>query len=420
MKNNKENNSNNQEPQNSTTKTKFKKYIPAFLLLLLVVCTVAYASWYFVNSDKKNTGIADKHNSSQQGTDKTEYGDNIYYYKETFLNEENKFDIYKLNPGLDADKKVFTSDDHIVFLDEYKNNSEYIVSTPNSLSIFNLESGSMKELISTDSDLFINTAKLANDKENIAYSINKGDHFSQGVGEIWIYNTNTRSKNKVFSKSPLGLYTGLEVLGWYPDDSKLVLREIGGDGPAVWGDIHILDLNQPDNIKTVQVEDELSQDFITGLLSPDGLNWLYTTCPGENKNNHVYEPCEEGEELVVYNLDSQNYFPVYKNTTHDNNISKGKLRVIFSAVWQDNENIVLSIPDGVYRVNINTQKSDKIYNLVFHNPDISFENRTYVTDISNDYAVIQRTGFNASTGILELDSSKMIVLPVVTSGILLP
>lgn len=339
----------------------------------------------------------------------------IFYYHQSY-NPDN-FYIYKFGKELSADDKLISKQwGRFNVFGKYISNQQFLIGKANELYVFDAASREFKEILNTKNEKkSFMSAVLSHSKNSIAYSVlNGGDDYNFG-GEIWLYDIKTGEAKKIFEKSTLMLYAGLDVLGWSKEDSKIIAREMGGDAGAIWGKIYLIDVNTA-VISEVSLDSKIEVDFLEGSLNPDGEKWLYNYCQNP-KGDSLVEPveCEEGEEIMVYDFKTGVHSPVYKNLTHNDNIFKGKIRIIFSSVWQDRDKVVFSIPDGIYRADIDSKKTEEIYKFIWSNPEDIAKFGSYLVKASGNYVFFER--YNLYSGFFVLDAgSKKIMEVTVKNG----
>lgn len=329
----------------------------------------------------------------------------IYYYNQTY--NPAVFSVYKFNLELSVlSEKLFSKEINVQVLSSLKENNKYLFGDENKIYILDVSSGQLQEIFSINKNEgnFMDAA-MSNDKNKIAFSLDTDpEMYRNKKAELWIYDLKTKQKNKIF-EDVLGLYTGMSVLGWGDSDKYIVLREMGGDAGAIWGGVIIVDTKSPYNVQKINND----RNFLLGHLSPNGNLWLYFECDKPTGEHPIEDrtECEEGEQLKVYDFRTKETKSVYRNISHGNNTMKGKLRTVSGSIWQNDDSIIFSIPDGIYKLVLSTQAATELYKFEWNDPEEVFNQPTYLTLADNDFIVFERYNHYAGKWILDLESGRV-------------
>jgi hypothetical protein len=336
----------------------------------------------------------------------------LYYYFQS--REPAIFTIYEFNPDTPTEKKIIARlEDYFRVLDYAEKEEKLLLKSDNKLYLFDLKNKQLIELFGLEKEKYINDAIFSSDKKSLAYAVTIGTTISnvyRQKGEVWIYDLETNTHKKVFEIKELVVNGVLAVLKWNEKDNKLIVRETGSDVGLLWGNIYLIDTtreksNYKEIVEELKLDDINYEKFLRGKPSPDGKNWLYIFCETPIWDLEEHQSlCDVGEEIRIYNFDKGTISSIYRNLNHPYDINRKKKRLIHSAVWQDNENIVFSIPDGIYKVNIQSKSMEEIYRFPEtykgHPPVIEFANK--------DFVVYDGYEMGGNYNILDINTKKVI------------
>jgi len=350
---------------------------------------------------------------------KTEQSNNfLYYYYQSY--NPDSFTIKRFNFDISKeDNLVAKLDDNFSIIGKYSENGKFFArrgelwESGNKLYILDVKTGELKEFLSVEEGKGFDSAVFSHDKKFLAYSLFKNVNANGGedvkeIGEVWIYDLMGKNNIKIFETELF--MSGLFVEGWNKKDDKLIVRELGGEGGESWGRVYLVEtIKTVDNyLEIPQPPQPIGNDFLFGALSPDGENWLYHSCEKPTSENHPeYWGCEEGAKIIAYNFEKSESATIYQNTLHADNIYKSKLRVINSTIWQDNENIIFSIPQGIYKINLYSKKPEELYTFYWSNPDEIFRSPPLLIYARDNVVIYYRGGEHF---ILNLSTKKNIGL----------
>jgi hypothetical protein len=367
-----------------------------FLLIVIILAVVVGEGslWY----SKQIIQVHKISQTQQQKEDKEIEQSNkfLYYYSQSY--NPALFTIYKFNFDIAAkDKLVAKLNGYFSIIGKTLEEGKFFASKsyPDSkLYILDVKTGEVKKYLAAEEGKIFESAVFSHNKNFLAYTLLKNtDNAGVGevreMGEIWIYDLKEKSHRKIFETELF--MSGLFIKGWNKEDNKLVVGNLGGEGGESWGTIYLVDTTKTtDNYS--EIRGPSVDDFLFGTLSPDGENWLYHYCEKPTSENHPeYWGCEEGAEIEIYNFEKSESTTIYQNTLHSDNIYKSKLRIINSAVWQDNENIIFSIPQGIYKINLYSKKPEELYTFYWSDPDEIFRSPPWLI-YANDNVVIYYRG----------------------------
>ncbi len=287
----------------------------------------------------------------------------IYYYNKDY--NPDIFSVHKFNlESPVVSEEISSRGADIINTSSLKQKNRYLFNTEDKVYTLNVESGESEEIFSIgDSEGMITSAVVSLGEDKIVYSMSFSisEEGTRERGEIWIYDRDTKENKKIFEDTVKSLYSSLEVLGWGNNDNHIIFRRRGGDHEGFWGWGFIVDIESSYEVKKV---DNIS--FAEGKLSPDGNFWLFVNCDKTIHAGFEKIGCETGDELKAYNFLTQEVQVVYKNLEHENNTFKSKLRLIYDFAWQDDKNIIFSIPDGIYRLALPMNTISEIYKFHFY------------------------------------------------------
>ena len=339
----------------------------------------------------------------------------LYYYSQS--TDPDIFRVIRIDQDITGEDKVTAElEGRFSVIGKFSEEGKFLVvddNNSNKLYTLNPESGELKEFFVAEEKKEFESAIFSPDKKFLAFSLVSGD-YAKATGEIWLSDLENREREKIFEKKRLTLYTKLKVLGWNNGNGKLIVQEIGGDALAVWGKIYLVDTtngqaSKGDNInnyKEVEIKASEADSFLRGSLSPDGKKWLYISCKIPTPEEYDYTSCEDGAEILIYSFEETSSFSLYRNLTNNNNPFRKKLRNINSAVWLDSENILFSIPDGIYKINLNSKETEELYKFQWTDPDDIFKSPSAIKYVADDIIIYERQNFNAGTFVLNLKTKK--------------
>jgi len=271
---------------------------------------------------------------------------------------------------------------------------KYIAHTNDRLYEVNMEKKTKKELMRLTGNRRITGFSFSHDGTRFAVSsVLPGDSEETNTGELWIGDTASYKVNLLHKVKSLGQYSSLYVQGWTVDDQRVILTEMGGDGGDIWGSIYTIAISKPKKVLPVY-HDKNGSSYLLGELSPDGRIWLFTFCPGNKGTNQTTDTCEQGAELRSYNIETKKEHTIYKNLSHSDNTHREKLRAIYSFKWLDSENVVVTIADGLMRINVKTGKSNLILPYNWYDPDIIYGTKPEVLLAGWDRIILRHQGSN--------------------------
>jgi hypothetical protein len=379
----------------------------ALLVLVILAVIVGGGSlWY----SKQVIQVHKISQTQQQKKDEEteQSGKFLYYYSQSY--DPALFSIYRFNFDIaENDNLVAKFNGDFSIIGKSLGEGKFFVCRSetwpcdNKLYILDVKTGELKEYLAAEEGKSFRSAVFSHNKNFLAYTLLKINTNAElgevkETGEVWIYDLEEKNHRKIFEQE-LG-WTSLFVEGWNKKDNKLIVRELGGEGGQSWGAIYLVEATKTvDNYTEIPL---LGDDFLFGTLSPDGENWLYHYCEKPTWEYPESESCEEGAEIEMYNFEESNSTTIYKNTFHPDNIYRRKLRVINSVVWQDSENIIFSIPQGIYKIDLDSKQPEELYAFNWSDPDAIFRLPPWV-EYANDDIVIYHRGENF---ILNLSTKK--------------
>ena len=345
-----------------------------------------------------------------------------YYYSQA--NEPDMFRVIKLDTDISSENIVTVElEGHFSVIGKFSEEGKFFVTSeesPNKLSVLNPENGELKEFFVVEEKKEFISAIFSPDKKFLAFSLVSGD-YAKAAGEVWILDLEKKERKKIFEKNRLLLYSELKVLGWKDGNGKIIIQEIGNDALVVWGKIYLVDTknggeekseqdtNHLNSYKEVEIKASEADSFLRGQLSPDGKKWLYISCKNPTpEDDYDYSSCEEGAEILVYSFEEASSLSLYRNLTNINNPFKKKLRVINSAIWLDSDNIIFTIPDGIYKVNLGSKEAAELHEFKWTDPDDIFKSPSKIIYADDDVIIYARQNFNAGNFILNLKTKKTI------------
>ncbi len=408
-------------PKNQQKKAVFKKtregkekvshhltrHVPTIAGVAILMLLVGGVGGYIFATN--HTALQDSAPQKKEETLKAEQKtkleqDSVFYYYEQEYNPD-KFEVFEFLPdvGLE-DKSIFSVDSRIRIRGSYKQEGTYLATQRSPyIHVLDLTKGEVNDLFKAkgvEGDSNITAAKLSRDGNKIAYTVfvrpknEKEEARSRSI--LWVYNLKKQSHSKIKTFSREEIYKTGRVLGWTPKDKEIVIREQGGDGGFNWATLSVV--NAESGEITRSYETLLSPDIeekppvALGKLSPDGDRLLYTYCENaklaDEGNRLSKQTCPGGEKIFVLNLQTGERETIYHNTTHPRNISNEKLRIIFSAEWAGKNEIIFSIPDGVFSLNTEDKSVNQIHEISFNDPDSIFERPHIVHHTGEDYVAI--------------------------------
>ncbi len=398
------------------------KILVAIIALLLLAGGGYYLytnSDQFVNrQDRINTGELNIEDGNNSSDDSTTASENIYYAVDSVQGsgDDHKFDIYKFNGELGiTDTKLATGQNYPYFGGKYVQDDSYVYVAGNSIYVFQAKTGQIEKLLSFNDKATSRRVALSHDRSQLAYGINyegPGPNFPNGdAGEIWLFDVKTNQSRKIAGMKQLGLYQGFSVEGWSSDDKQLVVTSRGGDAGAVWGDVYLVDV-ATGKFQVVSQPPEAKIGFVLGQLSPSGDQWLYHYCarPNDAVEGELSQqrPCPDGEEAIIYNFATQKNELVYRNRLFGDNVDANKLRIIPSAIWQDDEHVLVVVPSAVLRVELKTGKAEKIYTFDPYHPQNIFTHGFSLATAHGNLVVFQRYNGPDGTYVLNTATQKVV------------
>lgn len=329
----------------------------------------------------------------------------IFYYRQEY--RPDIFSIGKFNLGSsDKDALAIQASGRYQILGPSNKQGEYLVKKVNTIYVINQVKNKFSELLDIPSvDGSLMHAAVSRDGKILAYTTNTEPEKSRDYkAELWLYSLENKSKQKIF-ESTLGLFAGLSVLGWSNNGEQIILREMGGDAGAVWGQLFVINTKPPYESMVLSKNSEL----LSGQLSRNGDLLLYKECDKPSGVHPIEErvECDEGEQIKTYNILTKETQSLYRNLTHSDNVLKGKLRVIFDILWAEND-IIFSIPDGIFRLDLPEKTITELYKFDWVDPDEIFNQPTYLDFMSGGYLVFERWNHYGGRFIFDLISNRVI------------
>jgi len=384
----------------------WKSVIILFILILLAYGGILVYLWLI--KDKKET----------EGC----RGNFLFYYSESY--NPAIFILSAMNLDIASEDKIIAKlDGSFSVLGKSLEKGKFLICRAegwpcgNKLYSLDTETGELEDFLTIEEGKSFASAVFSHNKNFLAYTLysEAKENFRDTTGEVWIYDVEKKTHRKIFEKRPLVLYATLRVLGWNSEDNKVVVREMGSDAGAFWGEIYLIDTNKDtDNYKEIGAREGEGRlvNILLGELSPNGENWLYINCeePTHEEDFYGYLSCEEGEDILVYNFEKMNFSLLYKNLTNPDNSLRRKLRIITSAVWQDDENIIFSIPEGIYKINLVSKQLEQLYKFLWYNPDEIFKFPASIRYADQDIVIYERYNLYEGTFILDIATKKIIEL----------
>lgn len=396
---------------------------PKIVIALLLVCAVMAIILITCRArEKSKLALEERVVPSASGAD-------LFYYAAAdniVAAGPEVYPFYKFNGDSQKQEElVFTETTRFNSIEKLPTANEILLVFTHVIRRVNILSGEQADIVSLPDDTDIVSAKLSHDGSRLAISAIGGEEAADSRGEIFVYDLKTMESIQIFEKHPLKDFSTLTVLGWNKGDSRVIAQEAGGDAGYVWGDVFTVDIATPNNITLIPIEEDIFPDFFRGNLSPDGEHWLYSHCanPGEivESLSSVNVSCPDGMELIVYSINKNRHQPIYRNASHDDNESGNILRVIFSFMWLDENNVVFTNPDGIYRLNLADLIPSKLHEFNWTTPLEIADDPSILVYADESRVAFQRDGVYGGMFIWNADSGKVLEIgQQISSNFIIP
>lgn len=383
-----------------------KPGIPNFLAGLLIVLIIGFVGLLAFGATQLHRYLAPwERPVAENGDDRPQSGNELgLHYVRVGYNPDS-FEVWKFG-GQEGDKRVLSAAERYLVSGNYSESERFLLQE-GKIRILDLRSGDIRDYHEKklQGGEYLSSAIRLKNSDVVAYSVNTEPVTErQWKGEIWLHRPG-KSDEKVFQRDALQLYTGLQTIGWV-DRDRLVVRESGGDGAGYWGKLWLVDTR---NKIGTEVRGE-TDNFFGGKLSPDGRKWLYALCrKPESRQDEYLVSCPDGMELVAYDFGTGESQTIFRNTTHGDNLYKGHLRAIYSYLWSDSDTVLVTIPDGLYRVAlVDGSAPQLLYRQMWNSIEVVKEGSLALEAVAGRYVGLKRHNVISQDLVFDLESMKMI------------
>lgn len=403
------------DPKQTTTEPRFQ--IPArrrgysrFIIIPIVMIIFGAVGWFVYGKIADQTTSPDPVVEQPKVEEKIPAGTAYYLASDS---ESGEARLYQFNADTaQPDKKIAEIKEKNVFvLGKYVAPYTYVINIGNDLLILDAKTGKTEKLFTLPDKTYTRAVAVSSDKQWLAYAQNyEGSDNGKSGGEIFVYNIETKEQKQIVKKTELGLYQGYSILGWRDNDKELIVNDLGGDAGAVWGNLSQVNVATGTVTKVAPLPEKEAMDFLRGQLSPDGNKWLFEHCekPDLTKSEGIGDrACASGAELRTYDFDTKEIKTVYQNLRYDNNVEKNSLRVFIDFIWQDDSNIIASVPGAILDISIGTGKAEEIYKFDGSNPQNYKNHYLQIENVNSNQIVFTDEG---NWNILDLKSGKVILV----------
>lgn len=399
-------------------------YILSVLLLLaILVLILVFADIAKIKDFIKNPIVGKSDNSFLP----------IFYFTDNYNGSEGQLTVFQASSDLTvSDKKIVNLDPKYNILSA--NGDVALLSKEGkTLELLKLPSGQIDTLVEVKKGRRVMSAKLLQD-DNLFVYITSSDNLWERAEDSWLHILDIKSgetKDFFLSKeSPI--YSSFRIASVRDNGSEVLLLEMGGDGGGIWAKAYVLDTitKKLSEVKDISEGSYFSDSVIgdyeqgfynvpaMGLTNDVGTKSVYVKKVKYNENDletdltkdYAYgclkdykSYYDEGQSLYIHDFETGEDQQIYVNLSAPDNFCKNIVRRIDSVVWLDNETLLFSTPDQIFRIKSDGSSLETVYEYErYYDPKTV--KRPYISYATSGF-IMFREG-----QILDLKSGKMITV----------